>query len=110
MRLAFEKYHARFHVRGGRYLAPEGVARDRNVVVEFKDFAAAVTCYDSPEYIAARAIRQANAEAVFFDAIAPKKPDDRKRHTENIVCLKWLAAGCWTRLDNALGDKRTDAA
>lgn len=63
---AFEKYGARFHVRGGRYRAPEGVARDRNVVVEFKDFDTAVACYASPEYSAARAIRQANAEADFL--------------------------------------------
>ena len=65
-RPAFEKYGARFHVRGGRYLAPEGVARDRNVVVEFKDFDTAVACYDSPEYSAARCIRQANADADFL--------------------------------------------
>ena len=60
---AFEKYGANFHVRGGRYIAPEGVARDRNVVVEFKDYDTALACYQSPEYTAARAIRQANAEA-----------------------------------------------
>ena len=65
-RLAFEKYNARFHVRGGRYLAPEGKARDRNVVVEFKDFETAVSCYGSPEYSAARAIRQAHADADFL--------------------------------------------
>lgn len=65
-RPAFEKYDAHFHVRGGRYLAPEGVARDRNVVVEFKDFDTAVSCYESPEYSAARAIRQANADADFL--------------------------------------------
>ncbi len=65
-RPAFEKYEACFHVRGGRYLAPEGVARDRNVVVEFKDFDTAVTCYESPEYSAARTIRQAHADADFL--------------------------------------------
>jgi len=36
-RPAFEKYQARFLVRGGEYEAKEGAARDRNVVVEFKD-------------------------------------------------------------------------
>lgn len=65
-RPAFEKYGAHFHVRGGRFLAPEGVARDRNVVVEFKDFDTALACYESPEYSAARAIRQANADADFL--------------------------------------------
>ncbi len=67
-RPAFEKYRAQFHVRGGRYIAPEGVARDRNVVVEFSDFDTAVACYESPEYQAARAIRQANADADFLIA------------------------------------------
>ena len=63
---AFKKFGARFHVRGGRYAAPEGTARDRNVVVEFKDFDTAVACYESPEYCSARAIRQANADADFL--------------------------------------------
>ena len=65
-RVAFEKFGATFHVRGGRYMAPEGVSRDRNVVVEFRDFDTALACYESPEYSAARAIRQANAEADFL--------------------------------------------
>ena len=63
---AFDKYDARFLVRGGRYSAPEGQARDRNVVVEFKDYDTALACYRSPEYRAARAIRTANAEADFL--------------------------------------------
>ncbi|MGI9477938.1 MAG: DUF1330 domain-containing protein [Hyphomicrobiaceae bacterium] len=65
-RPAFEKYDARFVVRGGRYLAKEGVARDRNVVVEFADYDTAIACYHSPEYAAARSIRQANADADFL--------------------------------------------
>ena len=63
---AFEKYGARFLVRGGDYEAMEGTARERNVVVEFRDYATAQACYRSPEYEAARAIRQANAEADFI--------------------------------------------
>lgn len=62
-RPAFEKYGARFLVRGGRYDAREGSSRERNVVIEFADFATAAACYDSPEYQAAWAIRTANAEA-----------------------------------------------
>lgn len=60
---AFEKYGARHLVRGGRYEVMEGDARERNVVVEYKDFDTAMACYNSPEYQAARAIRMANAEA-----------------------------------------------
>ncbi|MBW4707175.1 DUF1330 domain-containing protein [Roseobacter sp. YSTF-M11] len=65
-RPAFEKFGARFLVRGGRYLALEGVARDRNVVVEFRDYDTALNCYHSPEYQAARKIRAANADADFL--------------------------------------------
>ncbi len=60
---AFQKFGARFVVRGGRFEAKEGQARERNVVVEFKDYQTAVACYNSTEYAAARAIRQANADA-----------------------------------------------
>ena len=60
---AFEKYGARFLVRGGQFEAREGSARERNVVVEFKDLETATACYDSPEYQAAQKIRAANAES-----------------------------------------------
>lgn len=62
---AFEKYGARFVVRGGEYECMEGTARERNVVVEFADLATAHACYQSPEYQAAKAIRQRHAEADF---------------------------------------------
>jgi uncharacterized protein (DUF1330 family) len=47
---AFSKYGARFVVRGGRFEAPEGTPRSRNVVLEFKDYETALACYHSPEY------------------------------------------------------------
>lgn len=62
-RPAFEKYGARFLVRGGPFEAMEGQARERNVVIEFADLATARACYNSPEYQAAKAIRQTCAEA-----------------------------------------------
>lgn len=65
-RPAFEKYGAHFVVRGGPYEAMEGNARERNVVVEFKDVATARACYMSPEYQAAKAIRTAIADADFI--------------------------------------------
>ena len=64
-RPAFEKFGARFLVRGGRHEAMEGTARERNVVVEFKDYATALACYRSPEYQAAKAVRNAHADADF---------------------------------------------
>lgn len=60
---AFSKYGGRFVVRGGRFEAPEGRARARNVVVEFADYATAVACYHSPEYTAAKALRVGRSEA-----------------------------------------------
>jgi uncharacterized protein (DUF1330 family) len=44
----------------------EGSARERNVVVEFKDRATAFACYQSPEYQGARTIRQKYADADFI--------------------------------------------
>lgn len=64
-RPAFEKYRARFIVRGGPHECMEGASRPRNVVVEFADMATAMACYQSPEYQCARVIRQAHADADF---------------------------------------------
>ncbi len=63
---AFAKFEAHFLVRGGRYDAMEGQARERNVVVEFKDVETAHAFYASPEYQAARDIRMANADTDFI--------------------------------------------
>jgi len=60
---AFERYGARFLARGGAFRALEGRARARNVVIEFPSMQAALDCYNSPEYQAARAIRTAVADA-----------------------------------------------
>lgn len=46
----FRKFGGKFVVRGGKFEAPEGSARSRNVVIEFPDYAAALACYRSPEY------------------------------------------------------------
>jgi uncharacterized protein (DUF1330 family)/uncharacterized protein YjiS (DUF1127 family) len=63
---AFDKFGARFIVRGGAFETMEGNARDRNVVVEFADRATATACYRSEEYDAAKTIRQACADADFI--------------------------------------------
>ncbi len=60
---AFKKFGARFIVRGGKFEAPEGTPRSRNVVLEFADYATAVACYHSPEYQAAKAFRDGAAAA-----------------------------------------------
>ena len=60
---AFEKFDARFLVRGGQYDAVEGPARERHVVIEFESYEKALACYHSPEYQAAARLRQAYAES-----------------------------------------------
>jgi uncharacterized protein (DUF1330 family) len=57
----YAKYGGKLIVRGGAFEAVEGTSRGRNVVIEFKDVAAARACYDSPEYVEARKIRHASA-------------------------------------------------
>ena len=59
---AFGKFGARFLVRGGRCEIMEGKVRSRSVVIEFPSFEAALTCYRSPEYQAAKALRQGKGE------------------------------------------------
>jgi uncharacterized protein (DUF1330 family) len=70
-KLAFDKYGARFLARGGAYTELEGVARGRNVVIEFPSLQHAVDCYNSPEYQIAARIRQevADAEMVVVEGV-----------------------------------------
>ena len=55
---AFARYNAKFLARGGKTEQVEGTGRARNVVIEFPSLQDALDCYNSPEYSAARAIRQ----------------------------------------------------
>jgi len=55
---AYQKYGAKFLVRGGRCEAVEGSGRARNVVIEFESFQTAMDCYRSPEYQAAAEFRR----------------------------------------------------
>jgi uncharacterized protein (DUF1330 family) len=57
----FRKYGGRFVVRAGKFECTEGSSRSRNVVIEFPDYAAAVACYQSPEYQANIKVRQPHA-------------------------------------------------
>jgi uncharacterized protein (DUF1330 family) len=60
---AFEKFDARFLVRGGRYEAMEGPARERHVVIEFESYDQALACYRSEAYQAAAKLRRAYAQS-----------------------------------------------
>lgn len=70
---AFQHYGAKYLVRGGPFTAAEGQARGRNVVIEFPSYQAALDCYHSPEYQAARAHRLscAIAEIVIVEGVEP---------------------------------------
>ena len=69
---AFERYGAKFLARGGEVTTLEGVSRARNVVIEFESADVARACYNSPEYQAAKAIRQkvADAEMIIVEGAA----------------------------------------
>jgi uncharacterized protein (DUF1330 family) len=58
----FGMYGGRFLVRGGRQVVKEGHVRTRTVVMEFPSYEAALACYRSPEYRAAKALRQGRGE------------------------------------------------
>ena len=66
VRATLEKYGGRFLSRGGKSEIREGAPRPRAVVMEFDDYATAVACYESPEFTAAKAIRQQLAETDFL--------------------------------------------
>jgi len=53
----FARFGARFIVRGAPQQVMEGQARARTVVIEFPNLEAATACFQSPEYQAAKAIR-----------------------------------------------------
>jgi len=61
-----EKAGGRFIARGGRTASLEGPApRSRVVIIEFPSFERAQEFYNSPEYVAARKLREGAARAQF---------------------------------------------
>ncbi|HEY2345769.1 MAG TPA: DUF1330 domain-containing protein [Xanthomonadaceae bacterium] len=73
------EYGARFVVRGGRCESTEGSNRERNVVVEFPSYEAALACYRSTGYQAAIALRRPVAVGDFlviegYDGPQPEAP------------------------------------
>jgi uncharacterized protein (DUF1330 family) len=59
---SFQKYGAKFIVRGGRAEHVEGPGRPRNIVIEFESFDQAMACYNAPDYQEAAKFRLAAAE------------------------------------------------
>jgi uncharacterized protein (DUF1330 family) len=62
---AIAKHGVKVLARGGRFEALEGTARARNVVLECESFEAARAFYFSPEYSAARAMREGAAQVEY---------------------------------------------
>lgn len=62
----YEKFGAKFVVRGGRCQSMEGSTHSRNVVIEFKDYDTAVAAYESEEYQVAKALRNKYANSNFL--------------------------------------------
>lgn len=58
----FGRFGARFLVRGGTREVVEGRVRGRTIVIEFPGYEAALACYRSPEYQAAKALRDRKGE------------------------------------------------
>ena len=72
------EYGARFLVRGGPFEAKEGTSRSRNVVLEFPSYAAALACYQSPEYQRAIALRTpySVADVIVIEGYDGPQPSD----------------------------------
>jgi uncharacterized protein (DUF1330 family) len=62
----FGDFGARYLVRGGKQEVAEGSARGRTVVLEFPSYEAALACYRSDRYQAAKTLRDGKAE---FDLV-----------------------------------------
>lgn len=60
--IAFAKYGGRFLVRGGSFEVSRGTSRERNVVIEFPTYEAAIACLNSPEYAEALVYRDKGAD------------------------------------------------
>lgn len=60
---AFDKYGARFLVRGGQGEVLEGPQATRLVIIEFDSYQTALDCFHSPEYQAALKLREAASTA-----------------------------------------------
>ncbi len=58
-----ERFGGRFLARGGTSELSEGALKERHVIVEFPDYAAAQACYASGDYQSAAKLRFDAAEA-----------------------------------------------
>jgi uncharacterized protein (DUF1330 family) len=71
----FGKFGGNFLVRGGARDVPEGKVRSRTAVLEFPSYDAALACYRSNDYQAAKKLRDGRAE---FDLVVVEGYDGAK--------------------------------
>ena len=71
----FGKFGGHFLVRGGAREVPEGKVRSRTIVLEFPSYEAALGCYRSAVYQAAKKLRDGKAE---FDLVVVEGYDGPK--------------------------------
>ncbi|MEM6565351.1 MAG: DUF1330 domain-containing protein [Pseudomonadota bacterium] len=62
----FPRHGGKFLARGGASEILEGEGHPRHVIVEFPSYAAAVACYNDPDYQENMKIRQANSEGTIL--------------------------------------------
>jgi uncharacterized protein (DUF1330 family) len=74
----FRQYGARFLVRGGAFETVEGGSRERNAVIEFPSYEAALACWRSPEYQAAIRLREpvSTADIVIIEGYDGPQPSE----------------------------------
>jgi choline dehydrogenase len=89
--LAFEKFGARFIVRGGKQIIEEGHSKPRTVVIEFDDFETAKKCYESEEYKNGK--RWSSAKAYLEPAIRSGKCEIIRGLVTKIIINKKQAEG-----------------
>ncbi len=89
---AHEKYAGTALIRGGKCEVVEGRQRSRNVLREFPDYAAALTCYRSPEYQAARLLRLPHSQCDFVIAEGYEGPQPQPGTTPPAAARKgyWI--------------------
>lgn len=59
---SLKEYGAKFLARAGTYQTVEGTAKSRNTIVEFPSYQAALDCWNSPGYQAAKDLRAGAAD------------------------------------------------
>ena len=72
----FNRFGARFLVRGAPFENPEGMARQRNAVIEFPSYQAARDCWHTPEYQEAIKLRApvSTADVVIIEGYDGPQP------------------------------------